>query len=120
MSSLIIKELIKFVKKKFAADKAAKAAGGEKKAECEEPSSHPHNTYLPQAILIPALLSPQQQQPPLHQFLPLDGLPISMPTPTDTTTLRRRRARRNGTHLRERSYRHRQHQRQRARRNPTI
>lgn len=37
MSSLIIKELIKFVKKKFAADKAAKAGGGEgeKKAECE-------------------------------------------------------------------------------------
>lgn len=34
MSSLIIKELIKFVKKKFAADKAAKAAEREK-AECE-------------------------------------------------------------------------------------
>lgn len=34
MSSMIIKELIKFVKKKFAADKAAKAEG-EKKAECE-------------------------------------------------------------------------------------
>lgn len=38
MSSLIIKELIKFVKKKFAADKAAKAGEGEKKAECERVS----------------------------------------------------------------------------------
>lgn len=35
MSSLVIKELIKFVKKKFAADKAAKTGEGEKKAECE-------------------------------------------------------------------------------------
>lgn len=38
MSSLIIKELIKFVKKKFAADKAAKAGEGEKKAEGERVS----------------------------------------------------------------------------------
>lgn len=40
MSSLIVKELIKFLKKKFAADKAAKAGEGEKKAECEQAPSH--------------------------------------------------------------------------------
>lgn len=49
MSSLIIKELIKFVKKKFAADKAAKSETA-KTAECERlfpPPPPPGNTTTP-------------------------------------------------------------------------
>lgn len=59
MSSLIIKELIKFVKKKFAADKAAKAGEGEKKAECKL-------TYRPASSFFfsPSPSPPKPRQPP--------------------------------------------------------
>lgn len=59
MSSLIIKEVIKFLKKKFAADKAAKTGEGEKKAECKSsrvplfpspppPLAYPNDTFRTQ------------------------------------------------------------------------
>lgn len=57
MSSLIIKELIKFVKKKFAADKANKSEAA-KTAECERlfpPSPRQHHNPINPSKLIPAL-----------------------------------------------------------------
>lgn len=63
MSSLIIKELIKFVKKKFAADKAAKAGEGEKKAECER-ASFPNDTFTYPPLQNQANLDPFSPAPP--------------------------------------------------------